>query len=352
MASQCDQPTNLPEGKHLHFEQRYPHMDRMSHLSRVAIHETQFPERVKARLLRSLRGRAVAHKFHYDSIKQTQRWLAIHEAFSPFRTQDDVARQYESAAHAVAAVCSDKEVCVVGLGCGGGKKDRIVIEALLARGKRVHYVPTDVSAAMVLVAQQTVASLGVGSAPLVWDMEEADDWASVLDELEIRPTARVYTFYGMLPNFDPEIVAKLSRLVRPSDFLLVSANLAPGDDYAKGVERVLPLYDNAPTRAWLMTFLNDLGVEPQDGEMGFFIAPDPGGELIRIECRFTFSRRCSLKVETEEFRFKPGDEIRLFFSYRHTPALLAKLLGRYRLSIEQQWIASSGEEGVFLVAKA
>ena len=66
----------------------------------------------------------------------------------------------------------------------------------------------------------------------------------------------------MIPNFEPQVILpKLASLVRPADFLLFSANLAPGKNYAAGMKKILPQYDNAPTRDWLMTFLLDLGVE-------------------------------------------------------------------------------------------
>ena len=40
----------------------------------------------------------------------------------------------------------------------------------------------------------------------------------------------------MIPNFEPQIILpKLATLVRPKDFLLFSANLAPGKNYAAGV---------------------------------------------------------------------------------------------------------------------
>jgi len=80
------------------------------------------------------------------------------------------------------------------------------------------------------------------------------------------------TFFGMIPNFEPQLILpRLAALVRPADHLLFSANLAPGSDYAAGVRQVLPLYDNALTRDWLMTFLTDLGVERDDGELRFSI---------------------------------------------------------------------------------
>ena len=46
-------------------------------------------------LLESLRTRRVNHKFHYDSVKQTQQWLALHQAFSPSRTDADCAATYD-----------------------------------------------------------------------------------------------------------------------------------------------------------------------------------------------------------------------------------------------------------------
>ena len=64
----------------------------MSAVAHVAIHPSQFPAQVRRDLLESLRTRRVNHKFHYDSIKQTQKWLALHEAYSPART-DAIAQR-------------------------------------------------------------------------------------------------------------------------------------------------------------------------------------------------------------------------------------------------------------------
>ena len=52
----------------------------------VLIHPSQFPGAIEASLRESLRTREMNHKFHYDTPKQTQRWLRLHEAFSPART--------------------------------------------------------------------------------------------------------------------------------------------------------------------------------------------------------------------------------------------------------------------------
>ena len=48
-------------------------------------------------LLDSLRSRKINHKFHYDSVKQTRKWLALHETYSPSRIDPDCAAAYEQA---------------------------------------------------------------------------------------------------------------------------------------------------------------------------------------------------------------------------------------------------------------
>jgi hypothetical protein len=133
--------------------------------------------------------------------------------------------------------------------------------------------------------------------------------------------------------------------------LLFSANLAPGADYAIGVQQVLPGYDNPQTRDWLLTFLLDLGVESDDGFVRFSIE-DTQMALKRIVADFCFTRGRILQVHGEQFEFREGDKIRLFFSYRYTPDLIVSLLADYKLSILGQWIATSGEEGIFLCRRA
>ena len=148
------------------------------------------------------------------------------------------------------------------------------------------------------------------------------------------------------------ILPRLASLLRPGDYLLFSANLAPGPDYAAGVQRVLPQYDNPLTRDWLLTFLLDLGVERGDGDLRFTVENDPGGGgLKRITASFHFKQPREIQVDGERFAFRAGESIRLFFSYRHTPALVRTLLGRHKLEVIDEWITKSAEEGVFLVRR-
>lgn len=328
----------------------------MSSLVYVAIHASQFPENVRRDLLESLRTRRVNHKFHYDSVKQTQQWLALHQAFSPSRTDADCAATYDRSFAAVAARIEARRVHLIGLGCGGGQKDTRLLKLLRDSGRETFYTPADVSTAMVLEARQAATAVvrEENCFPLVCDLGAAEDLAEMLDALPVANAARLITFFGMVPNFEPQVILpRVAALVRPADHLLFSANLAPGADYAAGVQRILPLYDNALTRGWLMTFLLDLGVEADDGELRFVVEDDPAGSgLKRVAAYFRFARPREIVVDAQRFQFPAGDSIRLFFSWRHTAALVRELLSQRGLQVLDEWITKSGEEGVFLVGRA
>ena len=320
----------------------------------VVIHASQFPEKVRRDLLESLHARQVNHKFHYDSIRQTQKWLALHQKYSPSRNDADCQATYEKGFKAAAAQIKARGVHVIGLGCGGGQKDTRLLKLLKKAGRQIYYTPCDVSAAMVLVARQTALAVlpEKNCFPFVCDLATADDLPANLASRFTFHVSRITTFFGMIPNFEPQIILpKLASLVRPKDVLLFSANLAPGNNYAAGVKKVFPQYDNPLTRDWLMTFLDDLGVEHNDGKLHFKIEDDRTNGLKRIVAGFHFTRSRRIEVDGERFDFRAGETIRLFFSYRYTPERVHQVLARYGLEVCGQWTTKSEEEGVFLCRK-
>lgn len=325
----------------------------MSSVVNVAIHESQSPENVRCDLLESLRTRRVNHKFHYDSVKQTNKWLALHQVYSPSRNDADCAATYDHAFAEAVKQIKTKQVHLTGLGCGGGQKDTRLLKLLKARGKTVSYTPSDVSVAMTLVAREAVRKVVPEEKcfPLVCDLATAEDLAKILSAHHTAQAARLITFFGMIPNFEPQdILPKLAESIRRQDYLLFSANLAPGADYAAGVKKILPQYDNALMREWLLTFMLDLGVERGGGAVRFTVEQGSLG-LKRIVARFHFRRTRRIEVEGKRFRFKTGDTVQLFFSYRYTPELVRTKLAAHGLKVQEQWITKSGEEGVFLVRR-
>ncbi len=319
----------------------------------VAIHRSQFPEKVRRDLLHSLRTRAVQHKFHYDSVKQAQKWLALHAAFSPSRIDPDGADIYDRSFAAVAAAAAGREVIrVIGLGCGDGWKEARLLRLLGREPRSLSYIPCDVSVPLVLVAQEAGAEFvsAQDGVPLVCDLGSTDDLSEALAESGAGDEPRIVTCFGLIPNFEPQsLLPRLAGCLRRGDELLLSANLAPGADYLAGVQKVFPQYANELTADWLLTFLLDLGVERNDGKLDFVIEDGPSGcGLRRIAAYFGFERVREIGIGAERFQFQAGERVRLFFSYRHTLVGIQPWLAGAGIEIVDRWLTQSGEEGVFL----
>lgn len=328
----------------------------MSSVAPIEIHSSQFPDRIQADLIDSLRARAINHKFHYDSHRQIQRWLALHEAYSPSRAGPEGQTVYAKCFDAIASrLDRENEIHVISLGCGGGQKDVQLLEKLVSAGRTVNYTPIDVTPAMTLVAREAAsAAIPVEAChPFVCDLATAEDLPEALDA-RISPSARrVILFFGMIPNFEPNVILpKLAALLRDDAILLFSANLAPGEDYEAGIQKILPQYDNALTRKWLATLPTDLGIKCASEDIRFEIAAClDASDVKRIEAILTPGGAANITIAGETIQISAGDSIRLFFSCRYTLDLLADQLKGQGHQVAHAWISRSGEEGVFQVVR-
>ena len=322
----------------------------MTSVVNVAVHSSQFPENIRRDLLASLRSHRLNHKFLYDSRQQVQKWLALHENHSPARRDMDCLRTYTRAFCKTATLVPTTGIHLLGLGCGGGQKEASLLKLLQAKSRRISFTATDVSVPMVLeacaAARRILPSGKINAA--VFDLATAKDLAAWLLSHHNPQTPRIITFFGLIPNFEPQhVLPRLASLVRRRDWLLFSANLAPGGDYFTGMKRVLPQYDNPLTHDWLLSFLDELGVPRNAGRLKFTI--ETGGlGLKRFVARFHFARACRIETNGKRIEFRRGDSLRLFFSYRYSEARVIATLARYGLHVNEAWVSKSGEEGVFL----
>src|SRR5262245_22453485 len=156
----------------------------MRSMVNVAIHPSQFPETLRVELLHSLRARELNPKFLYDGNKQTRKWLALHEAYSPARNDLGCVETYDTAFGVAVDRCAARRVHVISLGCGGGQKDLCLLKRLQQSGKQVSYTPCDVSVAMVLTARQAALEILDANAcfPLVCDLLKTEDLAGMLGQ--------------------------------------------------------------------------------------------------------------------------------------------------------------------------
>jgi len=325
-------------------------------IASITIHESQWPASLASQLRDSLRRRQINSKFHYESPRQVRQWLRLHEAHSPARQEADFRATYQPAFDGVLKRLGQEAVQLIGLGCGGGQKETALLRALVQGDCPVGFLAADVSTGMVITTLQAAWRHldPARCSGLVCDLSLVHDLAALFEAQTNSGARRLITFFGLIPNFEPEVTqAVLEHLVRPGDLFLCSANLAPGPDYRRGVEQVLPQYDNALTRDWLSILLADVGLESDAGDIRFSIEEVPaGGGLLRIIAAFQFQRRATAVADGERIEFEAGSQLRLFCSCRHTADTLQQVFANASLKPAGSWISESGEEGVFLAVRA
>jgi L-histidine Nalpha-methyltransferase len=316
----------------------------------ITHHPSTFPEALRETVHRSLATRSLAGCVHYVSVRQTLAWLDLHRRLSPARS-DEGARLYERCFDEAVKDWPAQACHVIGLGCGGGWKEALLLRRLHAAGVICRYTPLDVSTAMVVTAAGAAREIlpDLPLHPIVADLAQVADLGPLVASVTNAESPRLVTCFGMLPSFEPAVLRRaLGSLLRSGDRLLLSANLAPGADSRAGTLAVLPQYDNATTRAWLWGGLTELGFKREDGELRFGVEEAeeiPG--LWRIVGDLVLQRTAAVAAGQERFTFDRGDTLRVFFSYRYTPALCAEFLKAAGLAGNKPSLSASGEEGLF-----
>jgi len=301
---------------------------------KTIVHPSQSPILIESERAACLRQRKVAAKFHYETHRQATLWLKLHERYAP---PADMAQPYADAAKALSLKWPHLDGSLIALGCGGGEKDVSILKALPGS---THFVPTDVCEHLALKAAQSAAKTHSSSVetPLVFDLTTADNLLNFIDQH--AGLNRIYTFFGIIPNFPPkDILPRLRLLLRNEDFLLVSANLAPDS-----IEAILSQYDNDTTRKWLSEFPKSHGAG--EGEVKITVESD--GNLQYICAYYHFQESCTMKANGEIFKFRSKDVLQLFVSYRYTIDSLTNALKSHGIDVKQFFQSANREEGVFL----
>jgi L-histidine Nalpha-methyltransferase len=340
-------------------------------------HQSQNPSKWSIGLIEGLRDGRIPHKYHYDSPKQVDRWLKLHEAYSPARQEISAQTIYQD------AILSSLERAqsqgqqlpewVIGLGCGGGWKDKIAVDAIEQAGIEPKYLAVDVGPAMTWTAVDFIREAEDKSqwgksqrltAALTIDLEKTLDWGKVFDAWrgQQQRDCACFTLFGMVPNWEPAFALKgLATAMRPNDLAWVSFNLGPDTNPQRGAEKVLSQYENEATESWLRTLLEDMDFPMNAGSLQWSIqlVNYRGLEVRRIQCDFVFSKDQVWTGLGESWNWKAGAKIRLFFSCRYTVEQARELIRlesveenfdrSVQWKIDGEWISASGEEGVFAI---
>ena len=148
-----------------------------------------------------------------------------------------------------------------------------------------------------------------------------------------------------MPNMEFGL-PKLKSIVRRGDVLLLSANLAPGPDYRAGGETCFPRLRQRADACLAAGISGRLrGRKPRRSHPS-------RRKNARVFCAswrtFDLLARPYLGIDGEEFTFKKGEALRLFFSYRQTAELVRRLVELHGLRIKGQWITKSKKRAFFV----
>jgi len=317
----------------------------------LTVHDSQYPTQITAQLLRGLRVRQLPGKFLYDSPAQAQRWLAYHQAYSPSRTEPALLALYQEAFQAALRAVTASALHYVSLGCGGGTKDVLFLQQALAQCAHLCFTPMDVSAALVVETMVRLQSTlpPITSSPLVVDLEAEPEILPLLERYEPTNTQRIFACFGMLPNFVYRtFLPYIRRLMRPTDLLLLSANLSPLP-YPHSLPLIVPQYDNPFAHAWFSGLLESLGFSAADLHVtvqAHTLSDD--GQVWQIRAHAQCQRQIHLTLYDEQFPFANGEQLQVFFSNRFTPQIMPQILAEAGLTVVETFLFASQEEGIYL----
>ena len=255
-------------------------------------------------------------------------WKQVHLSCSPFLHRAKLQRLYRLPSTRIRKHFGRRSYSLLALGCADGTKESLLLKKL----------PKPTS----LLALDTNLSLARRAARRLPAFQKAAHRADLTFCLSLQflssrlishPT--LITLFGVLPNLDPlPLLRSICRCMKKDDLLLFSANLAPGIKGRSGALRVLPQYDNRPTRNWLNAAILRYRPKLPRGHLEFGVFPDPKQKnLARIEARW-MSNQLPIVV---------------FSSRRPTHFQVESWIQASGLRRLKRWIEPRGEEGVWLV---
>jgi len=213
-------------------------------------------------------------------------WKKVHLACSPFLHRTELQRLYRLPSTRIRKHFGRRSYYILALGCADGTKESLLLKKLPK--------PTSLLA---LDTNLSLARRAIRRLPAFQKSAHRTDLTSSISlqflssRLSTHPT--LITLFGVLPNLNPlPLLRSIRRFMKKDDLLLFSANLAPGTNARSGAVRVLPQYDNLPTREWLEAAAGQLRPRLPKGRLEFGIFSDPKQKsLVRIEARWISQRK-------------------------------------------------------------
>jgi L-histidine Nalpha-methyltransferase len=255
-------------------------------------------------------------------------WKKVHLSCSPFLHRTELQRLYRLPSTRIRKHFGRRSYSLLALGCADGTKESLLLKKL---PKPTSLLALDTNLSLARRAARRLPAFQKSAHRA--DLTSSPSLQFLSSRLKPHPT--LITLFGVLPNLNPlPLLRSIRRFMKKEDLLLFSANLAPGQSSHDGALRILPQYDNRPTRNWLEAAILRNHHKLPKGHLEFGVFPDPKQKtLARIEARWMSNQQ----------------PIVVFSSRRPTQLQVESWIQASGLRRLKRWIDPRGEEGVWLV---
>lgn len=277
-------------------------------------------EAIEREFLESLERRHLEEKFFYWFPLSVSAWINLCNS----KEYKNYSRSYQLTKRIsddVAARIESRRVTWIGLGCGDGAKEILLLKSLQHRNVEVSFRAVDFSLSLLERACRAAQEEGISAIGYKADVTRHLEEVS----LNTGSTTKVYSLLGnTLGAFQKKdtFLKQIAKQMKPGDYFLVDGELYNADVTFAG-------YENPSNRTFAIAPLYSAGLQEDDGRLIFALEADPKREgFYRVRKHFQFERDRTLYLSGARLDYKKGDIIQMSYSYKYDYDAFMSLLSK------------------------
>src|SRR5579871_74967 len=260
----------------------------------------------------AMEARDLPEKFFFWFPRSAKEWAALAGDPELYGGLWETWNEIAASAPVLAEHFGGRRVPVISFGAGEGGRDRVLMDALKDAGCECLYFPVDASQAMLEMACAGAEDEDIETVGIKADISSPVHLVYAADAAE---PPRLFIMSGnTMGAFDPLAeIRYVAQCMKPDDRLIIDGEIF---DPAKSMGR----RDNPSSRKFVSALLASVGIEDDDGEIGFILKRDDRHTGLQMITRFFRAvRDLSATVGGQEISLERGERIGMNFQYAYTP---------------------------------
>jgi uncharacterized SAM-dependent methyltransferase len=269
----------------------------------------------------AIEARDLPEKFFYWFPRSAKEWAALAEDAELYGGLWETWKGIAASAPLLVKHFGSR-VPVISFGAGEGGRDRLLMAALKDAGCECLYFPVDASQAMLEMACAGADDEDIETVGIKADISSPVHLVYAADAAE---PPRLFIMSGnTMGAFDPLAeIRYIAQCMKPSDRLII-------DGEVFDPEKSMARRDNPHSRKFVSALLASVGIEDEDGDIGFNLKRDDRHDGLHLITRyFRAERDLSATVAGQEIPLERGERIGMNFQYAYTPDAFRWLVGQH-----------------------